>query len=49
MGTYHLNEKTENRLKEWARKKYKDDAGRIAVGAFSFSDVISDLLTEAGF
>jgi hypothetical protein len=49
MGTYRINEETEKRLKEWAKHKYKDDAGRIAVGSFTFSDVISDLLKEAGF
>ena len=49
MGAYHINENVENRLKAWARKKYKDDGGRIAMQRFTFSDVLSDLLTEVGF
>ena len=49
MGAYNINEETENRLREWAKTKYKDDAGRIAMGRFTFSDVISDLLKEVGF
>jgi predicted PilT family ATPase len=49
MGTYRLNEDVERRLKEWAKGKYRDDAGRIAMGKFTFSDVISDLLQEAGY
>ena len=49
MGVYRLNEATENRLREWAKQKYKDNVGVMALGAFTFSDVISDLLHEAGF
>ena len=49
MGTYRVNPEIENRLKEWAKKKYKDDAGRIALGKHSFSDVLDDLLQEVGY
>lgn len=49
MGVYRLNEATENRLREWAKQKYKDNVGVMALGAFTFSDVISDLLHEVGF
>ena len=49
MGTYRLSVDVEKRLKEWAKGKYRDDAGRIAMEKFTFSDVISDLLQEAGF
>ena len=49
MVAYILNQEVEKRLKEWAKKKYKDDAGRIAMERSTFSDVISDLLTEVGF
>ena len=48
MVAYMLNDEIEKRLKEWAKKKYKDDAGRIAMGRSTFSDIISDLLAEVG-
>lgn len=49
MGTYRVNPDIEERLRRWAKKKYKDDAGRIALGKHTFSDVLSDLLLEVGF
>ncbi len=49
MVIYNLNEDVEKRLKEWAKKKYKNDSERIALGKLTFSDIISDVLEELGF
>jgi hypothetical protein len=48
MPVYYINERIEQRIKEWAKTK-REIVNDIRLGGYSFSDIMNELLKEVGF
>ena len=48
MPVYYINERIEQRIKEWAKTK-PEIVNDIRLGGYSFSDIMDELLKEVGF